>query len=124
MRYSFEYAVLRVVPRMERGESMNAGVVVYCQALDYLGIKVHLDPARLAALDAGASAADVQAALDAVIEICAGGGPSAGEGLGQRFRWVTAPRSTVVQPGPVHTGLSEDPAPETERLLRLLVLSV
>lgn len=123
-RRPFEYAVLRVVPRVERGESMNAGVVVYSQAHEYLGVKIHLDAARLAALDPAADAVEVQAALDAAADVCDGRGPSSAEAIGRRFRWVTAPRSTVVQPGPVHTGLTSDPAGETNRLLRLLVLSV
>jgi Protein of unknown function (DUF3037) len=123
-RRPFEYAVLRVVPRVERGESMNAGVVVYSQAHEYLGVKIHLDAARLAALDPAADAVEVQAALDAAADVCDGRGPSSAEAIGRRFRWVTAPRSTVVQPGPVHTGLTSDPTGETDRLLRLLVLNV
>jgi hypothetical protein len=123
-RHAFEYAVLRVVPRIERGESMNAGVVLYSQGHDYLGVKIHLDAERLAVLDAGADPANVQAALDAATDICDGRGPASSEAIGRRFRWLTAPRSTVVQPGPVHTGLTSDPAAELDRLLRLLVLSV
>ena len=65
----------------------------------------------------------MQAALDAATDTCLGSGPSSGESIGRRFRWLTAPRSTVVQPGPVHTGLTSDPAAEIDRLLRLLVLS-
>lgn len=125
-RRPFEYAVLRVVPRVERGESINAGVIVYCRALSYLGARVHLDVDRLRALDPTADVAAVTAALDALTDTCAedGDGPAAGEEIGRRFRWLTAPRSTVVQPGPVHTGLTEDPAAETDRLLELLVLPV
>lgn len=126
MRYPFEYAVLRVVPRIERGESINAGVLVYCRELDYLGAAVHLDRDRLRALDPGADVDDVWAALAAVQATCGSdaSGPVAGEDIGRRFRWLTAPRSTVVQAGPVHTGLTSDPATETQRLLRLLVLPV
>jgi hypothetical protein len=113
----FEYVVLRVVPRVDRGESINAGVVVYCQALDYLGCRVHLDRQRLAALDASADADHIDRALAAVSDGCR----SAAE-LGPWFRWLTAPRSTVVQPGPVHTGLTADPAAELDRLLQRLVL--
>lgn len=120
----FEYAVLRVVPRVERGESINAGVVVYCRARAYVGARVHLDEARLRALDAAADVVGVRAALRAVEGVCAGGraaGQAAGEDPGRRFRWLVAPRSTVVQPGPVHTGLTADPEAETERLLEELV---
>ena len=125
-RHPFEYAVLRVVPRVERGESMNAGVLVYCRALDYLGAAVRLDEARLRALDPGVDVAHVQAALGAIADTCtsAGDSPASTEEIGRRFRWLTAPRSTVVQTGPVHTGLTADPAAETERLLRVLVLPV
>ncbi|MEU1706722.1 DUF3037 domain-containing protein [Streptomyces sp. NPDC005706] len=120
----FEYALLRVVPRVERGECVNAGVVVYCRAQDYVGALTHLDEARLLALDPGADVAGVRAALGAVERVCAGGeeaGQAARDDAGRRFRWLIAPRSTVVQPGPVHTGLTTDPAAETERLLGLLV---
>jgi hypothetical protein len=110
-RQPFEYALLRVVPRVERGEAINGGVLLYCRALDYLAADTHLDPERLRAL---AAAGDV----------CAGrlnSGPVATEDLGKRFRWLTAPRSTVVQPGPVHTGLTADPARELAHLMGRLV---
>ncbi|MFJ9818954.1 DUF3037 domain-containing protein [Streptomyces sp. NPDC101151] len=120
----FEYVLLRVVPRVERGECINAGVVVYCRAQAYVGAGTHLDEARLLALDPGADVTGVRAALGAVERVCAGGeeaGQAAPDDAGRRFRWLIAPRSTVVQPGPVHTGLTTDPAAETERLLDLLV---
>ncbi|MFI6205962.1 DUF3037 domain-containing protein [Streptomyces sp. NPDC051041] len=120
----FEYALLRVVPRVERGECINAGVLVYCRARAYVGARTHLDEARLLALDPDADVAGVRAALRAVEGVCAGGaaaGQAAQDDAGRRFRWLIAPRSTVVQPGPVHTGLTTDPAAETERLLDLLV---
>ena len=104
----FEYVLLRVVPRIERGECINAGVLVYCRAKAYVGVRTHLDEDRLRALDPDADAAGVRDALRAV-------------DAGRRFRWLVAPRSTVVQPGPVHTGLTLDPAAEPERLLDLLV---
>ncbi|MBK6015011.1 DUF3037 domain-containing protein [Streptomyces sp. MBT53] len=120
----FEYALLRVVPRVERGECINAGVLVYCRARSYVGARTHLDEARLLALDPDADVAGIRAALGAVEGVCAGGdaaGQAARDDAGRRFRWLIAPRSTVVQPGPVHTGLTVDPAAETERLLDLLV---
>ncbi|MCU1658543.1 MAG: hypothetical protein JWO57_3199 [Pseudonocardiales bacterium] len=125
-RHPFEYAVMHVVPRVERGESINVGVVVYCRALDYLGARVHLDEQRLLALDPFADVAAIAAALDALTDTCDpdGDGPAAGEEIGRRFRWLTAPRSTVVQPGPVHTGLTADPAAEAEHLLTVLVRPV
>ena len=109
--HAFEYAVLRVVPRIERGEFVNAGVVVYCRDRDFLGARVALDAARVRALDPHVDVDAVRAALAAVTGTCDGtSGPATGEGIGRRFRWLTAPRSTVVQPGPVHTGLTADPA--------------
>ncbi|MFB7863234.1 MULTISPECIES: DUF3037 domain-containing protein [unclassified Streptomyces] len=120
----FEYALLRVVPRVERGECFNAGVVVYCRARSFVAARTHLDEAKLAALDPRADVAGVRAALHAVEGVCTGGeaaGQAAGDDAGRRFRWLIAPRSTVVQPGPVHTGLTTDPGAEVERLLELLV---
>ncbi len=124
MRHPFEYAVVRVVPRVERGEFINAGVIVYCRVLDFLGARAHLDADRLRALDPAADVEAVSAALRALTDTCGadGTGPAAAEEIGRRFRWLTAPRSTVVQPGPVHTGLTADPATEVDRLLGLLVL--
>lgn len=122
---TFEYAVLRVVPRVERGESLNAGVLVYCRQRDYLGSRVHLDLARLRALDPTADPVAIAWALQAQADVCAASadaGAAGREALGSRFRWLTAPRSTVVQPSAVHTGLTGDPDAEADRLLALLVL--
>ncbi|GAB3114929.1 DUF3037 domain-containing protein [Streptomyces calidiresistens] len=123
-REVFDYALLRVVPRPERGESINAGVLLWCRGRSWLGARVHLDEDRLLALDPGADVIGVRAALRAAEELCRGGaaaGQAAAEDPGRRFRWLTAPRSTVVQPGPVHSGLTRDPEAELERLLYLLV---
>lgn len=123
-RAVFEYALLRVVPRVERGEVMNAGVLLYCRAHTFLTARVYLDDARLRALDATADVAGVRAALRAAERMCVGGreaGQAREDEVGRRFRWLVAPRSTVVQPGPVHTGLTVDPDAEASRLLDLLV---
>ncbi|MEU2179512.1 DUF3037 domain-containing protein [Streptomyces thermolilacinus] len=123
-RNVFEYALLRVVPRVDRGECFNAGVVVYCRAKAFVAARTHLDERKLAALDPGADVLGVRAALHAVEGVCRGGedaGQARREDAGRRFRWLVAPRSTVVQPGPVHTGLTTDPEAEVERLLDLLV---
>ncbi|MDQ1012183.1 DUF3037 domain-containing protein [Streptomyces sp. NPDC002867] len=120
----FEYALLRVVPRVERGECFNAGVVVYCRARTFVAARTHLDVAKLKALDPDADVTGVRAALHAVEGVCRGGedaGQAGRDDAGRRFRWLIAPRSTVVQPGPVHTGLTLDPEAEVERLLDLLV---
>ena len=126
-RHPFEYALLRVVPRVDRGEALNAGVLLYCQGLGYLGSRVHLDRDRLRALDPTADADAIERALHAAADVCDGSAASGAAGredIGRRFRWLTAPRSTVVQPGPVHTGLTSDPDGDADRLLRLLVLPV
>lgn len=132
--HAFEYAVLRVVPRVDRGEAINAGVLVYCRPLRFLRALVDLDADRLLALDPAADVEGVRQALAAIVAVCdepdspagqrgaaAGAGQAGEQDIGRRFRWLTAPRSTVVQPGPVHTGLTRDPAAEAERLLRALV---
>ena len=120
----FEYALLRVVPRVERGEFVNAGVVLYCQEKRFLEAAVHLDPERLRALDPRLDLAAVRAHLEAAPRVCAGG-PGAGP-IGllppvQRFGWLVAPRSTIVQPSPVHTGLAEDPREALDHLLETMV---
>jgi hypothetical protein len=124
MRDPFEYAAIRAVPRIERGELINVGVVLYCQAKGFLAARTHLDTARLLAIAPEVDLDAVGVALHAWDRTCAGGaagGPAARMRLGERFGWLTAPRSTVIQAGPVHTGLTEDPAVELDRLLDLLV---
>ena len=120
-RVVFEYAVLRAVPRVERGECVNIGVVLYCQQREFLAVAVHVDAARLRALDPTVDVTDLTTAADALQRTCEGAGPAGETSLGQRFRWLTAPRSTVVQSGPAHSGLTTDPAAELERLLETLV---
>ncbi|WP_027341177.1 DUF3037 domain-containing protein [Hamadaea tsunoensis] len=118
MKTSFEYAVIRLVPRIERGEMINVGVVLYSRGRDYLAVRTHLDPARLLAFDPTTDLDSVRAVLDGWAATCDG---ERRMSLGERFRWLTSPRSTVVQAGPVHSGLTEDPAAEHTRLLDLLV---
>ena len=126
VRHAFEYAVLRVVPRIERGEVINAGVLLYCRPLSYLGSRVHLDVERLRALDPAADVEAIRRGLHAAARTCSPDpvGPAGEEDIGRRFRWLTAPRSTVIQAGPVHTGLTNDPDGDADRLLRVLVLPV
>lgn len=116
----FEYALIRVVPRVERGEAVNVGVIVYAQSYRYLCARIELDAPRLLAVDPAADLDAVRAALTAFEKACTEG-PLAGRPLGERFRWLTAPRSTIVQPGPVHTGLTTDPDAELTHLFDTLV---
>ncbi|MGJ6960979.1 DUF3037 domain-containing protein [Streptosporangium sp. G11] len=124
MKDVYEYAIIRVVPRVERGELINAGVLLYCQPRGYLCARVELDEARLRALDAGVDLDGVRHALGAYQRTCdSDSGPLTKEPLGSRFRWLTAPRSTIVQTGPVHAGLTADPETELEHLVTRLVRS-
>lgn len=123
-QHAYQYVVLRCVPRVDREEFVNVGVVVYCQALDFLDVRWHCDADRLHALDPTLDVARVCEALVFVEGVCAGderGGAVAGRSPGQRFGFLKAPRSTVVQPGPVHGGVTADPARALERLLERLV---
>ena len=126
-RSQFQYAVVRVVPRIERGECFNAGVVLFCRPRRYLSARAELDPMRLTALAPGADAEVLQAHLDALVAVAEGdpcAGPIARLDQSDRFHWLVAPSSTVLQPSPVHTGLCEDPAEMLERLFKALVLPV
>jgi len=120
----FQYALLRVVPRVERGEFINAGVVLYCQDAKFLDARIYLDRERLRALDPNLDPEAVQAHLDVARKVCEGGPGAGAVGMlppGQRFGWLVAPRSTVVQPSPVHTGFADDPEEAIEHLLRVMV---
>lgn len=123
-RLAYQYVVLRCVPRPDREEFLNVGVVLYCQAADHLDVAWSCDPARLAALDPGLDVDQVCAALTFVEGVARGderGGAAARQSLGQRFGFLKAPRSTVLQPGPVHGGVTTDPARQLEHLLERLV---
>ena len=120
----YQYVVLRCVPRVDREEFINVGVVLHAQAADFLDARCHVNPARLGALDPTLDPAAVEASLTVVGQVCRGldgrGRPTL-ESLGKRFGWLAAPRSTVVQPGPVHGGLTTDPAATLAELLTRLV---
>ena len=121
MRVPYEYAVIQAVPRIERGELINVGVLLYCQRLDFLAARTDLRADRLLALDPHADVAGIGAALDGWAATCTGAGAAAGMKPGERFRWLVAPRSTVLRAGPVHMGLAVDPDAELDRLVDLLV---
>ena len=120
----FQYVVLRCVPRVDREEFLNVGVVLYCQDADFLGSAAEVSDSRLAVLAPALEAGSVRSALEAVDAVCRGDGSSGAAGrapLGTRFGFLSAPRSTVVQPGPIHGGLTLDPPAELDRLLERLV---
>lgn len=124
MPHTYEWAVLRVVPRVDRGEFVNVGVVVYCRALEYLGTRITDDLARAVALAPDLDVEAVRQHLEAVAAVCAGAPESGGSGRrspGDRFRWLVAPRSTVVQTSPVHTGITDDPEAELVDLAATMV---
>ncbi len=117
----FSYAVLRVVPRVDRAEFVVAGVLLYCQDADVLACRTALSVERVLAVDPDADVEAVSEALGGVALTCDGVGPAGATTLGQRFRWLTAPRSTVLQTGPVHGGLCAGPLEELDRLFALSV---
>jgi hypothetical protein len=126
-RVAFEYALIRIVPRVERGESLNAGVMLICRPRRFLQARIELDRSRLRAFAPyvdDESIAGVERQLDSIVAIAAGdpaGGPIAALSLSERWHWLTAPASTIVQPGPVHTGLCSDPAACLDHLFATLV---
>ncbi len=125
-RNPFQYALIRVVPDIARGERLNVGVVLLARTKRFLGARVALDADRLAAIAPGLDPADIRPHLDAIVRIAAGdgdGGPIAQLGLAERFHWLVAPASTVLQASESHTGLCHDPATELDHLFEKLVAS-
>jgi hypothetical protein len=123
-RSAFQYTVLRVVPRVERGEFINAGVVLHCPQLRYLGARIELDEARLRALAPACDPAALRPHLDAIAAVIAGdpeAGPLARMSPSERFGWAAASSSTVIQPSEVHTGLTKDPEAALQHLFDSLV---
>ena len=121
----YEYAVIRIVPRVEREEFLNTGVVLYCRSKKFLGVKYEVSASRLVALDPLADRECIKAYLSAFSQICQGAKGSGTIGclpMADRFRWLTATRSTVVQASKVHPGLCADPSEKLEDLFRELVL--
>lgn len=123
-RNQFQYAIVRVVPDVERGETLNAGVVLLSRPRRFLAARVGLDEARLRALAPDVDPATIRTHLAAIERIAAGdpaAGPIARLGIGERFHWLVAPSSTVIQTSEVHTGMCEDPAAELDHLFDRLV---
>lgn len=122
--HSYDYAIVRVVPRVEREEFINAGVILSCAAQNFLDARIELDEARLRALDPGVDLESVRENLAIIPRICAGGvdaGPIGRLSLRERFHWLTAPRSTIIQTSAVHTGRCENPAGALDHLLHTIV---
>ena len=125
-QHSFDYATLRIVPCQERGEFVNAGVVLHCPESGYLECRVHLDEGRVLALWPDLDLGLVRQHLEAFPKVSAGeadAGPIARLSRGERFHWLVAPRSTILQVSPVHSGLCESPEAMFEELFQRLVLS-
>jgi hypothetical protein len=123
-RNAFQYAIVRVVPRVERGECLNVGVILLCRPKRFLGARIALDERRLASFAADLDAASIRPHLDAIERIAAGdpaAGPIARLGTAERFHWLVAPSSTIIQVSEVHTGLCDDPATELAHLVATLV---
>ena len=124
-RHSFDFAVVRVVPRVDRGEFINAGVILHSRTGRFLDCRVELDRERLRALAPSIDCDVVESYLDAIRQVCAGGGePGSIAALSQseRFHWLVAPRSTIIQTSPVHSGVDADPRAALDRLFKKLVV--
>jgi hypothetical protein len=120
----FDYAIVRVVPNVEREEFVNVGVILFCRTRRFLDARIKLDMERLAALSPKLDVRMVQAQLDLILRICAGGsdaGPLGELGQAERFHWLVSPRSTTIQVSPVHCGLCVDPQAALDNLLEKLV---
>ena len=123
-RSAYEYALIRAVPRVERGEYVNVGVVLFCRERRFLAARIALDEARLCALAPGLDLEALREQLGHIPIICAGGRPAGPIGdlpAHERFRWLTAPRSAIIQPSAVHVGLCAEPGAALERLFDQLV---
>ncbi|MFL5647430.1 MAG: DUF3037 domain-containing protein [Chloroflexota bacterium] len=123
-RNAFQYAIVRVVPRVERGEGLNVGVVLMCRPRRYLGARIALDERRLAGFAPDLDPATIRPHLDAIERIAAGdpdAGPIGRLEQAERFHWLVAPSSTIIQPSEVHSGLCDDPAAELDHLIATLV---
>ena len=121
---TYDYAIIRIVPRVERGEFVNVGAIVWCASADFLQARIELDEPRVLALDPTLDIQAIRTALATIPAICAGGGQAGDLGqlsMRERFDWLVAPRSTSVQTSPVHTGRCSDPGFALERLLDKMV---
>lgn len=121
---SYDYAYIRVVPRVERDEFVNVGLLLFCRTRRFLGVRIQLNEARLLALDPSIDLVMLRQQLALIERICAGAGPIGVLGQAETFHWLVAPHSTVVQCSPVHSGLCREPEAALERLFQLLAESL
>ena len=122
--FTYDYSIIRIVPRVDRGEQINAGIVLSCADTDFLDAQIELDERALLALDPGVDLIAVRTNLDVFPVVCRGGADAGPIGLlpsRARFRWLVAPRSTIIQPSPVHTGRTADPAASLDHLMDRVV---
>jgi len=124
VEYTYDYSIVRVVPRVDRGERINVGVILSCSEMNFLDARIELDEAALRALDPAADVAAIRANLATIPAVCRGGaeaGPIGDLPARGRFRWLVSPRSTIIQPSAVHTGRTSDPAASLEHLMDRVV---
>jgi len=124
VEYTYDYAILRVVPRVDRGEAVNVGVLLLCPEREFLEARIALDESRLLAIDPTVDLPTVKDTLNAIVALCRGGGETGPLGAmpqRNRFHFVVGPRSTIVQPSPTHTGRTADPAATLDALMLKLV---
>jgi hypothetical protein len=122
---SYDYAIVRVVPCVERGECINVGVILFCRTRRFLGALISLDAQRLTALFPAIDVSAVQSHLDIISLVCAGNleaGPISQLSQSERFHWLVSPRSTIIQTSPVHSGLCSNPEATLEHLMKTMVL--
>ena len=121
---SYDYALIRVVPSVERGECLNVGILLFCRTLRFLQVRIHREEARVLALDPHIDLLTIREHLDSIVHICNGekeAGPLGQMSQSERFHWLVSPRSTVIQTSSVHTGLCADPEATLEHLLKTMV---
>ena len=122
---SYDYALIRLVPSVERGECLNVGVLLFCRTLGFLGARIHLNATRALAMSPDLDLTAIQQQLDTIMHICEGGpeaGPLGKMSQSERFHWLVSPRSTIIQISPVHEGVCDDPETALEHLLKTMVL--
>jgi len=122
---SYDYALIRLVPNVERGECLNVGVILFCRTLDFLGARIYLNEVRSLAMSPDLDLLAVQQQLDTIFLICEGGpeaGPLGKMSQSERFNWLVSPRSTIIQISPTHEGVCDNPEVTLEHLFKTMVL--